>query len=523
MVLAESGVLPALPVALLATAVQPAAAYDNGAPHSRTPPLGWSSWVALGTEDEHPIFDYCDEAAVRRAADAFHEVGLFGAGYRHFHLDDCWAGGRNSSGFLVPEKRHFPSGMKSLVDYVHSRGLAFGLYTCAGTTVCVGGRPGSKGHWQQDAAVFAEWGVDWVKMDWCQTDGMKPADTYPMMSKAMNQTGRKMHLNMCEWGRDAPWEWGPNVAQSWRMSADHTGTWKSTKNIIRQSAQIPVAATGRPYGWNDMDMLETGNYDQAAHANRRRGNMTESEYVTEFSMWAISASPLMVTTPIMNCTKDGADGQTRLGGRALPSSQLVPGVGCRVSLVDQLSEAPCQMGKSFGCFDENASMWTDRGCRAYFVLDGGERSVLCNASGTQRHICSPPARPSSSVSCHGWLSPLQRKILLNVEVLAVNQDVTPQGRPVREGDLRVWSRRLSDSNVAVALYNEEDAEQDLSVNFEDLGWPCDQQVAVRDLWAQTDLGTFRGRYPASGTFRKVPAHSTVLLRLRASQETPVVV
>merc|ERR1719262_2068129 len=107
---------------------------------------------------------------------------------------------------------------------------------------------------------------------------------------------------MCEWGKDAPWKWGDALAQSWRMGGDHTGRWDSTKDIIRQSAAIPAENTGRPYGWNDMDMLETGNYAQAAHANGRESNMTADEYKTEFSMWAISASPLVVTTPIMNCS-----------------------------------------------------------------------------------------------------------------------------------------------------------------------------------------------------------------------------
>mmetsp|Transcript_39657 Transcript_39657/g.123579 ORF Transcript_39657/g.123579 Transcript_39657/m.123579 type:complete len:522 (+) Transcript_39657:61-1626(+) len=505
-------------LAVLLGALGTAAAYDNGAPHSRTPPLGWSSWVSLAPEDNHPIFDYCDEESVKHAADAFHEVGLYDAGYRHFHLDDCWSGGRNASGFLFPEKRHFPNGMRSLVDYVHSKGLSFGLYTCAGTEVCVGGRPGSRDHWLQDAAIFAEWGVDWVKMDWCHTEGLKPADTYPLMSKAMNSTGHSMHLNMCEWGRDSPWEWGPQVAQSWRMSQDHTGNWQSTKDIVRLSAAIPAANSGRPYGWNDMDMLETGNYEQAAHANGHIGNMTEDEYMTEFSMWAISASPLMVTTPIMNCTRTSTGEQRRLGGHAFPSvagtsSSAKRATGCRIVRVEQLSKAPCEEGVSYGCFAENASMWTDKGCCAYFVLDGGDRSILCDVEGEGRHICSPQALPVPTVSCKGWISHLQRKILLNTEVIAINQDVTPQGRPVKDGDLRVWSRHLSDGSVAVALYNEEDKEQELAVDFTDLGWAPDTLAEVRDLWAHEDLGTFHGRYPAQGDFRKVPAHATALLRL----------
>lgn len=154
-----------------ALVVAAATAYDNNAPHSRLPVLGWSSWVALGPSDEHPIFDYCDEFSVMSAIDAFVAPGMFkDAGYRHFHLDDCWAGGRYANGSVYPEADHFPNGMKHVVDYAHSKGLAFGLYTCGGTQTCVGGRPGSKDHWAADADSYASWGVDWVKMDWCVRD-----------------------------------------------------------------------------------------------------------------------------------------------------------------------------------------------------------------------------------------------------------------------------------------------------------------------------------------------------------------
>ena len=192
--------------------------------------------------------------------------------------------------------------MKVVVDYVHNLNLSFGLYTCAGNETCVGRRPGSLGFWRQDAESYASWGVDWVKMDWCHTSGLDPREPYPLMADALHRSSRHIALNLCEWGLESPWEWGFNVAQSWRMGHDHVGTWASTKAMIRASAGIPASGSGRPYGWNDMDMLQTGNGPQAAHANHRLANMTSDEYVTEFSMWAISASPLIVTTPIMNCS-----------------------------------------------------------------------------------------------------------------------------------------------------------------------------------------------------------------------------
>ena len=234
------------------------AAYDNGAPNARLPTLGWSSWIALGPGAEHPIFDYCDDAGIRAAADAFIEVGLYAAGYRHFHLDDCWAATeRNATGYLMPEADHFPNGMKPVVDYVHSKNLSFGLYTCSGTLTCVGGRQGSFGHWQQDADVFAEWGVDWVKQDFCNVPAEYANDPQPLytnMSAALNATGRPIAFSMCEWGVASPWTWGDAIAQSWREAGDHTGVWSSTKSVIQSSAAIPAQYTGRPYGWNDMDM-----------------------------------------------------------------------------------------------------------------------------------------------------------------------------------------------------------------------------------------------------------------------------
>ncbi len=143
---------PAL--ALFSLCLLGASAYDNGI--GRLPALGWSSWIALGPGAGHAVFDYCDEFSVMQSIDAMVETGLVANGYTTCHLDDCWAGARNATGFLTAEADHFPNGMKPIIDYAHSKNLTFGLYTCAGTFTCVGGRPGSKDHWEQDAAYFAE-------------------------------------------------------------------------------------------------------------------------------------------------------------------------------------------------------------------------------------------------------------------------------------------------------------------------------------------------------------------------------
>ena len=247
---------------------------------------------------------------------------------------------------------------------------------------------------------------------------------------------------------------------------------------------------------SDMDMLETGCGAQCAHANGREPNMTDTEWRTEFSMWAISASPLQFTSPLMNCT-------------AAPAP---PAPSCSVRLLEQHSSAACSPGVGFGCDASNAannSMFTDAGCRGVFDCNGA--NVTCDVDGGGRHVCTCASGGGPAV-CTPWLSDLQKEILLNKEVIAINQDVTPQGRPVRDGDISVWSRMLSDGSAAVALYNENDVALPLAVAFADLGWPAGTSAAVRDLWAHADLGAFTDRYPASGSVSVAP-HEARMLRI----------
>merc|ERR1712187_69838 len=235
-------------------------------------------------------------------------------------------------------------------------------------------------------------------------------ETYTEMSGALNKTGRPIHFNMCEWGKDNPWKWGPAVAQSWRATGDHTGNWDSTKSIIEQRTKIPANEGGASFAWNDMDMLETGNYKQAAHANGRQGSMTATEYKSEFSMWAILASPMVVTTPILNCSK------------------------------------------------------TDQ-------INGNYTPGQC--------------RPS--------ITPLQKEILLNTDVLAVNQDWLPAGKRLSVTNATgaaTYARTLSDASVAVAVYNPSDSQEAFALSFVELGWGAGKAALVRDLWSHKDLGVF---------------------------------
>lgn len=214
--------------------------------------------------------------------------------------------------------------------------------------------------------------------------------------------------------------------------------------------------------------------------------MTDDEWKTEFSMWAISASPLVVTTPIMNCTN------------VSPHPQGY----CNVSLVSQHSVAACTKDTSFGCY-LNGSMWTDNGCRGEFTCNSFD--TVCDVDGDGTHVCAC----GNETQCVPWITPLQREILLNTDVLEINQDVTPQGRPVTDGDLTVWARQLSDGSVAVALYNEDDTPASIKADFTSWGWAATDTASARDLWLHQDLGTFTGSYGPV----PVRPHQSIMLRL----------
>jgi alpha-galactosidase len=246
-----------------------ALALDNGA--ARTPPMGWNSWNRFG----------CDvsEQLIRRMADAMVDSGMRDAGYQYVVIDDCWQVERDAHGTIVADPQRFPSGMAALGEYIHARGLKFGLYTDAGSSTCMG-RPGSLGHEWQDAATYAAWGVDYLKVDWCAAEGLDGATQYALFRDALAATGRPIVLSICTWGEENPWDWGQGAGHLWRTTRDIADRWPVVLQIIRENAVRAYAAG--PGGWNDPDMLEVGN-----------GRMTDAEYRTHFSLWAMMAAPLI--------------------------------------------------------------------------------------------------------------------------------------------------------------------------------------------------------------------------------------
>jgi len=267
--------------------------------------MGWNTWCTLGNCGR----DYCDEEEVRAVADAMVESGMASVGFEYVLLDDCWGDGRDAEGNIYPDPARFPSGMQSLADYVHSKGLKLGLYTDAGLYTCsTGGRdhqiPGSYGHYQQDANTYASWGIDYVKMDWCNTNingtQLDPRVQYPQMTKALNATDRPIFFSMCEWGLDNPWTWASPYGNAWRTGQDHHDDWGTTSIIIENNSNLSSYAG--PGGWNDPDFLMTGGQGCEPNYNETCPGMTQTEYITEFSIWCILSAPLIVATEIRQMT-----------------------------------------------------------------------------------------------------------------------------------------------------------------------------------------------------------------------------
>jgi alpha-galactosidase len=276
-----SAVLATIGGALLLTAaVASPRKPDRG--RAMTPPMGWNSWNHF----------HCNvtDSIVRAQADAMAASGMRDAGYRYIVIDDCWQTSRDSKGVIVPDSTRFPHGIRALADYVHGRGLLFGIYTDVGTMTCQG-RPGSLGHEKQDAETYAAWGVDYLKADWCHSEGLDARVQYTKLRDALVHTKRPIVFSICEWGVNRPWEWAPNVGNLWRTTEDISDDWSSMLDNLDESAQHPSAA--RPGGWNDPDMLEVGN-----------GGMTDDEYRAHFSLWAIMAAPLIAGNDLRDMSSE---------------------------------------------------------------------------------------------------------------------------------------------------------------------------------------------------------------------------
>ena len=248
-----------------------------------TPPMGWNSWNTFG--------ENISEELLMGAADAIVSTGLKDAGYKYVVIDDCWAlRERDASGRIVADPAKFPHGMKYLADYIHSKGLKFGMYSCAGTQTCAG-YPGSFNHEFTDAQMFADFGVDFLKYDFCYKPHMAPGPMlYNKMGMALRATGRDILFSACNWGADDVWSWIRSTgAHMYRSTGDLGDNFKLMHDI--GYSQIPKQCYNAPNCFNDPDMLIVGMYNKG---NVGWGGCNDNEYLMHFSMWCMMSAPLMI-------------------------------------------------------------------------------------------------------------------------------------------------------------------------------------------------------------------------------------
>ena len=283
-----------LPLAslVLASLIAISPALAAGQQVAATPPMGWNSWNFFAEK--------VTDKDIRAAADQLVSTGMKDAGYIYVNIDDTWEAERDANGVLRTNSK-FPD-MKALADYVHSKGLKIGIYSGPGPKTC-GGYTASLGHEEQDAKMYAAWGIDYLKYDLCSFNEavmqkQAPNDkaeqmrlmvaAYDKMSKALQATERPIVFSLCQYGWDSPWEWAPALGgNSWRTTDDINAHWDRIYAILSQ--QEGLLAYAGPGHWNDPDMLEVGN-----------GELTLAENRSHFSMWAMLASPLLAGNDLPN-------------------------------------------------------------------------------------------------------------------------------------------------------------------------------------------------------------------------------
>jgi alpha-galactosidase len=252
-----------------------------------TPPMGWNSWNVWGTA--------VDADKVRAAADGFVKTGLADFGYAFVNIDDAWEAGRNAQGEIQTNSK-FPD-MVNLADSVHRLGLKIGIYSSPGPKTC-GNYEGSYGHEAQDAKTWANWGIDYLKHDWCSYGGFAKDDSraelmrpYLIMRKALDDSGRDIVYSLCQYGMGDVHTWGNQVGGDlWRTTGDITDTWSSMSGIgFQHNNRSPYA---RPSGWNDPDMLVVGYLGWGPSIRPTR--LTPNEQVTHMTLWSLLAAPLLI-------------------------------------------------------------------------------------------------------------------------------------------------------------------------------------------------------------------------------------
>ena len=244
-----------------------------------TPPMGWNSWNVWGGQ--------VDADKIRAAADAMVKSGLAAHGFQYVNIDDTWEGKRDADGVLHPNAKF--QDMKALADYVHAKGLKLGVYSSPGPKTCAG-YEGSDGHEEQDAKTYGEWGVDYLKYDWCSCKSKDLRAPYALMRGALDKSGRDIVYSLCQYGMGDVWTWGKDVGGNcWRTTGDINDSWNSMSGIgFGQDGHEKFAGPGH---WNDPDMLVVG---KVGWGRPHPTKLTPNEQVTHITLWSLLSAPLLI-------------------------------------------------------------------------------------------------------------------------------------------------------------------------------------------------------------------------------------
>ena len=268
---------------------------------AQTPPMGWNSWNFF----EEKV----SEQILKETANAMVANGMVAKGYNYIIIDDYWVGGRDQHNKLFPDPQRFPNGIKAVADYIHSKGMKLGIYSDASEYTC-GGVTASYNFEELDARTFADWGIDYLKYDYCNApeDVATAFTRYKKMGDALKKTGRPIVYAICEWGQRKPWLWARAAGGNlWRTTWDSRDTWQSNDKDLTGIMEIfdqqeSLAPYAGPGGWNDPDLLMVGLYGKgkSSSVNGRFKGCSFNEYRTHFALWCMLAAPLILNSDIRN-------------------------------------------------------------------------------------------------------------------------------------------------------------------------------------------------------------------------------
>ena len=475
-----------------------------------TPQMGWNTW--------NKFWCGINETLIKDSIDQFIASGLKDAGYKYINLDDCWQDySRYDNGTIKVDSNTFPHGIKPLVDYAHSKGLLFGLYSSAGTHTCQG-RAGSLDYEDIDAKTYAEWEIDYLKYDNCYNEERPSRDRYPKMRDALNKTDRPIFYSLCQWGQEEVATWAENTGNSWRTTGDISDSWDSMISIIDENDRW--YDKGIPGAWNDPDMLEVGN-----------GGMTITEYKTHFGLWAISKAPLLVGCDITSMREDIkqiltnpeviAINQDKLGqqGHKIKKTELLFPNDQEIPLTDsQLIVTDCNGKDSQKWFvnddgtirNNNLSLCID--IPYCYLTDSLISTFSCHvgsgcANGTNELWSYNSEKKIQSLMVGGTDRCLRVNETLYgiVETHICNEsnewDYNEKDHTIKYkgkclgtmNEAEIWAGNLSDGKYAVLLLNRASVGGIVELSFKDLGFD-NTKVKLRDLWERKDLGVFEDKY-----------------------------